>query len=76
MPFVRFQRERVSKTIRLSLSHLYHLVWEFLFPALWLGMALFGSYFMAEECSILHLYNIYLMQSSVHGHSVGIPDWL
>lgn len=74
MPFVRFQREGVSKALCLSLSHLSHFVWEFLFAAMWLGMAFFGSSFMAESCSILYLCTTYLMQSSVHGHSVGIPD--
>jgi len=74
VPFVRFQREGVSKAICRSLSHLSHFVWELLFPALWLGMAFFGSYFMAESCPFLYLCNISLRQSSVHGHSVGIPD--
>ena len=46
MLFIRFQREGVLKAVCLSLSHLYHFILEFLFPAM--GMELFGSHFMTE----------------------------
>lgn len=74
MPFVRFQREGVSKGICLFLSHLISLRMGVSVSSYVAGIGFIWFLFYGGVEFHLYLYNIYLMQSSVHGHSVGIPD--
>ena len=66
--YFRFHREVVSYGICLSLSDLLHLVSQSLGPFELLQVALFHSFFMAEYHSIVYMYHIFFIHSSVDGY--------
>ena len=51
-----------------SLSDLLHLVWQTLSSSTSLQMTLFRSFFMAGKYSIVYMYHIFFIHSSVDGH--------
>ena len=49
-----------------SLTELFHFVWQCSFATLWLPMALFGHSLMAESASTAHMDICFLTQTTVH----------
>ena len=58
----------ISYDICLSMSDWLHSIWQSLGPSMLLQMALFCSFFMAEYYSIVCMYHIFFIHSSVDGH--------
>ena len=56
----------ISYGVCLSLTYLLKMIISK--SSMLLQMALFHSFFMAEEYSIVYIYYIFLIQSSVNGH--------
>ena len=66
MPYIRFQ---IQVIWYLCFSFwILQLVWESVVLSILLQMALFVLFFMTEQCSIVYIYHIFLIHSSVNRH--------